>query len=184
MRLHHRPSLPEFFFFTDESRGIDPLAAVSCLPIGSGIVFRHYGAPDREALAKKLARMAKERRLVLLVAGDWKLAARVGAHGVHWPEGLARHGVGVRGRRNWLVTVAAHSRLALNRARKIKAEAAFLSPVFPTVSHPKSKPLGPLRFALLSRNAGMKVIALGGINNITGRLLHNAAGIATASLTF
>jgi thiamine-phosphate pyrophosphorylase len=184
MRLHQLTSWPKFFFFTDEVRGIDPLLAARRLPVGSGIVFRHYGAPDREALAKKLARIAKEKRLVLLVAGDWKLAARVGAHGVHWPEGLARHGVGVQGRRNWLVTVAAHSPLALNRARQIKAEAAFLSPVFPTISHPEAKALGSLRFALMSRNVGIKVIALGGISKTTRRMLRNAAGIATASLTF
>jgi thiamine-phosphate pyrophosphorylase len=182
MRLHQPRRLPEFFFFTDEARRIDPLAAARSLPVGSGIVFRHYSVKNREELARKLAGIAKERRLVLLIAGDWKMAARVGANGVHWPEGLARHGTGVFGRRKWLVTVAAHSQAALNRARELKADAAFLSPLFPTPSHPEAKPLGILRFALMSRMAGVRVVALGGVSKAKSKEIRAANGIATASL--
>jgi thiamine-phosphate pyrophosphorylase len=184
MRLHQPSVLPEFFFFTDEARSPDPMAAVRCLPPGSGVVFRHYSLANREFLARALARIAKQKRLLFLLAGDWKMAARVGAAGVHWPEGMARFAVGVRSRKNWLVTVAAHSPAALNRARAIKAQAAFLSPVFATPSHPEAKPLGPIRFALMSQKVRLKVLALGGVNKISSRRLGSADGFATAGNYF
>ncbi|MGB3721680.1 MAG: thiamine phosphate synthase, partial [Pacificimonas sp.] len=37
----------------------------------------------------------------------------------------------------------------------------FLSPVFPTESHPGARTLGPVRFGLMTRDANMRVAALG-----------------------
>jgi thiamine-phosphate pyrophosphorylase len=46
----------------------------------------------------------------------------------------------------------------------VRADAVVLSPVFATRSHPGATPLGPLRFRLLARRAGLPVIALGGMD--------------------
>jgi thiamine-phosphate pyrophosphorylase len=54
-----------------------------------------------------------------------------------------------------------------------RADLLFLSPLFPTRSHPGARILGRVRFAALARKAGMPVIALGGI----GR--HEVRGLAT-----
>ena len=82
--------LPRLWLFTDERRLADPRASVARLPRGkAGVVLRHDGYPDRAALGRDLARICRERRLVLVVAGDVRLAAKLRA-GVHlragrWP---------------------------------------------------------------------------------------------------
>jgi thiamine-phosphate pyrophosphorylase len=63
-----------------------------------------------------------------------------------------------------ILTVACHDRAALARAKALGADAAFLSPVFPTASHPGARGLGGLRAALLARQAGLPVLALGGVS--------------------
>ncbi|MFV0644959.1 MAG: thiamine phosphate synthase, partial [Sphingomonadaceae bacterium] len=56
-----------------------------------------------------------------------------------------------------------HNLAEIGQANRTGANAAFLSPVYPTRSHPEAKPLGPVRFSLLARYCQMPVIALGGM---------------------
>jgi thiamine-phosphate pyrophosphorylase len=56
-------------------------------------------------------------------------------------------------------------------ARRLGADAALLSPVFPTRSHPGGAVLGPVRFRLLARQARLPVIALGGMTGAKARAL-------------
>ncbi|MDA8232051.1 MAG: thiamine phosphate synthase [Magnetospirillum sp.] len=185
MRTAARCRLPRRLLVTDAGRRPDPLPAAAALPAGSGIVFRHYGAPGRAALAARLATLAKARRLVLLVAGDWRLADRVGAAGVHLPEGMLFSGrlaplLGWARRKGRAVTAACHGPAALARARRLGVCAALLAPVFATASHPGAPAIGPVRFAAWTRRAGLPVIALGGVTPRTARRLNGsgAAGIA------
>lgn len=167
---------------TDERRGGDPLALAARLPRGSTLIFRHYEAPDRSVLAIKLAIICRKNRLKLRVAGDLDLAIRVRA-GLHLPDGMARHaGPRIRlwQRRGGALTVAAHDRSGLRRAAELGAEAALLSPLFPTKSHPGVKPLGLQAFRRLARRANLPVIALGGIDRTSVLQLKSApiTGIA------
>lgn len=88
--LRRRSSLPRLWLFTDSVRLPDPVSAARRLPMGrAGVVFRHDGDAGRLALGLALARVCRARRLALVVAGDVRLAARLGA-GVHlrggrWP---------------------------------------------------------------------------------------------------
>ena len=153
------------WLFTDSARLPDPRPAVGRLPKGrAGVVFRHDGHPDRLALGWDLARICKNRRLMLTVAGDCRLAAALGA-GVHiragrWPGPIRPPG---------FVTSSAHDAASLRRAAKAGADLVFLSPAFPTMSHPGGPALGPLRWAALARQAGLPVAALGGV---TGRSIR------------
>ncbi|CAA7621191.1 thiamine phosphate synthase [Magnetospirillum sp. SS-4] len=182
---HRRWRGPALLLVTDEVRLPDPLPAMMRLPPGAGVLLRHYRSPDRQDLARSVAALARRRRLVLLVAGDWRLAARLGADGLHLPEGLARHGVlapalGWLRRRNLLLSVACHSRSALGRAARLGADSALLSPAFATRSHAGATPIGPVRFGLWSRAARLAVIALGGVDGRGARRLPggSAAGLA------
>jgi thiamine-phosphate pyrophosphorylase len=167
---------------TDERRGGDPLALAARLPRGSTLIFRHYEVPDRSVIAIKLAVVCRKNRLKLRVAGDLDLAIRVRA-GLHLPDGLAKHaGPRIRlwQRRGGALTVAAHDRSGLRRAAELGAEAALLSPLFPTKSHPGVKPLGLQAFRRLARGADLPVIALGGVDRTSVLLLKKApiAGVA------
>jgi len=179
-------ALPSLWLMTDDVRLPDPATALAQLPRGNGVVLRHYGDRDRAALAEKLARLSKQHGLVFVVAADWRLAARIKADGLHLPEHAARSlSPGARlWLRSKLLTAAAHSAEGLRHAKKAKADAVFLAPVFATRSHPGARFLGRLRFAQLVRQAGMPVMALGGVNAGTISALNDSASAGIAGIGF
>jgi thiamine-phosphate pyrophosphorylase len=148
------PCLPPLWLFTDARRLADPRPVVARLPKGlAGVVLRHDADPERAALGRDLARMCRARRLKLVVAGDPRLAAALGAgmhlRGGRWPAGAP---IAPR-RQGTLLTSSAHSGADLRRAARAGAVLAFLSPAFATKSHPDAAALGPLRWARLARGA-------------------------------
>lgn len=179
---HARRQKRVLILVSDERRLPDPAPVMARLPAGTLVLLRHYGAPGREALARRLVRLARKNGQNVLVAGpDWRLAARIGAAGVHLPDAVAKAGVpaGLRlWRRGRLLSIACHDRAGLARAVRAGADLALLSPVFPTASHPGAPTLGPTRFALLARGARLPVVALGGVDTTTVRALRFAAGYA------
>jgi thiamine-phosphate pyrophosphorylase len=173
--------LPRLFFFTDPARTPDPEAVIARLPRGAGVVYRAFGDPDAAAKGRKLVRAARRRGLLVLVGADAGLAGRIGADGVHLPQRRARLARVIKqARPTWLVTAAAHSETAIVRAGRCGADAVFVSVVFASASPSAGRPLGPLRFAALTRRAGLPVFALGGVNGQTARRLAHtrAAGVA------
>ena len=172
--------LPRLWFFTDPERTPDPAAIAATLPRGAAVVYRHFGAADREAVARVLRQL---RGLVVLIGADAALAARVGADGVHLPERLAHQaGALKRSRPGWIVTVAAHSAAALRRAAG--ADAAVLSPIFPSRSVSAGKALGLARAIRLAAASPVPVIGLGGVTQHRARLLARCgfAGAAGVDL--
>jgi thiamine-phosphate pyrophosphorylase len=178
VKARSRSPYPVLWLFTDAARAKNPLAAAARLPKGfSGVVFRHDDAPGRAALGRALACLCRARRLALVVAGDARLAAALGA-GVHlrggrWPDQ-------VRVAPGGLVTSSAHGAAEIRRARAAGAKLVFLSPAFATASHPGAAGLGPVRWSALSRHgvgmgAGMRVLALGGITGDSARRLKVAS---------
>jgi thiamine-phosphate pyrophosphorylase len=182
--LRGRPDpLPRLWLFTDQQRLPDPRASVSRLPRGrAGVVLRHDGDPARAALGRDLMRICRERRLVLVVAGDVRLAGKLRS-GVHLRAGRRPGRVRLAG----VVTSSAHSIPDLRRAWAAGAMLVFLSPVFPTASHAGAPALGPFRWAAMARRAragspGMGIAALGGVDGRTvirlpARLIQAAGAI-------
>jgi thiamine-phosphate pyrophosphorylase len=178
-------NLPSAIFMTDTQRTPDPVSIVSRLPKGFGVIFRHYDAPNRHELAEELARLCRQRHITFLVAGDWALAKRVRADGVHLPDHAVRNARGLRNKNpHFLVTSAAHSQRSLWRAVHAGVDTVLVSPVFPTPSHPKTKPIGLMRFTNICKVSPIPVYALGGIGaNNTARLQNSGSvGIAGISL--
>jgi thiamine-phosphate pyrophosphorylase len=150
---------------TDEKRLSDPLQAALQLPAGTAIILRQTDAKIRASLARALAKISHQRRLILLIAGDAALAARIRAHGLHLPDIRAREAAHWRALHpSWLITVAAHSAHGLAVAGLSRADAALLAPAFTTLSHKERPPLGVPRFRLMAARAAVPVYALGGIN--------------------
>ena len=163
-----RPRLPSFLLTTDAQRKPDPLDQALQLGRGQGVILRHYGHAQRESLAHTLSKLARQRQTVLVIAADWRLAAKVGADGVHLPQGLLESGhlapiLGWARRHQKLITAACHTQCAIGRAWQLGLSAGLVSPILPTASHPDARPLGILRFAALCRSTPLPLYALGGI---------------------
>jgi thiamine-phosphate pyrophosphorylase len=111
---------------------------------------------------------------VLLLAGPAEQARFWGANGSHG------RGRSVRG--DFLRSAPVHDLAEIRAAENEGADLLFLSPVFPTRSHPGEPVLGPDRFARLAHSTRLPVIALGGMDAEKGRLMralgaHGWAGI-------
>jgi len=180
-RNRGRKALPGLLAFTDPERTRDPEAMARRLPRGAALVFRAFGAADAEARGARLLAIARQRGLVLLIGADARLAARLGAHGVHLPERLAHRARRLKAAHpGWIVTAAAHSARAARLALAAGADAAVVSTVFPSRSASAGAPMGALRLAILVRRADGPVYALGGVDNKKARLLKGTgvAGLA------
>jgi thiamine-phosphate pyrophosphorylase len=164
--LHGKATaLPRLWLFTDDRRLPDPRASVAALPRGrAGVILRHDRDPSRAALGRDLARICRARRLLLVVAGDPRLAAALHA-GIHLRGGCRAGPL----RPTVMLTSSAHSVQDLRRARAAGARLVFLSPAFPTASHAGAPALGPTRWAAIARHIGAsaRVGALGGIDGRT-----------------
>jgi thiamine-phosphate pyrophosphorylase len=172
--------LPALILMTDENRLRDPALVARGLPKGCAIILRHTDALARARIAHALARIAHERALILLIAGDPGLAVKIGAHGLHLPETRTREAAHWKALRpSWLVTAAAHSARAVGVAAMCGADATLLAPAFPTLSHAERTPIGTARFRLIAARATLPLYALGGVNAETVRRLEGAhlAGI-------
>ncbi len=174
-------TLPVLFFFTDR-RVPDAAAVVRSLGARRGGRLGLFGVVVRGARAEQerqlrvLAPLCRRHAIALLVSGDARLAASHRA-GLHLPGG--RRSV-VRTRPRSRVTASAHGVAGLRRARLAGAALCFVSPVFPTRSHPGAPTLGPVRLARLLHTGGhaLQVAALGGVDGAAARALPR--GIAGA----
>jgi thiamine-phosphate pyrophosphorylase len=158
--------LPALWLISDARNDGVLEEALARLPRGSGFVFRHYHlAPaERRARFAGLARRARARGIVVILAGSMAQARRWGADGAYGNAGLIAHGAhGVR-------LVTAHSLRELRRAGR--ADAVLLSPVFATRSHVGAKGMGAARFRLMAAQAVVPVVALGGMDQARARRLQ------------
>jgi thiamine-phosphate pyrophosphorylase len=174
---HLHAGLPPAFFLTDPARTPDPAAIVAGLPRGWGVIYRHFGAPDREAAAGGLAVACRKKGLAFLIGADARLALQVGADGVHWPNRMAEEV------RRWAVrfrlqTVSAHGPAELARLTGLPIDAALVSAVFPSASPSAGAALGALRLRRLSKLSPMPIYGLGGVNPENARQISGFAGLA------
>jgi thiamine-phosphate pyrophosphorylase len=174
------PRLPPLLFFTDPQRTPDPRLTASALPAGAAVVYRHFGAPDAEQMARDLRRITREQGLLLLIGQDEGLAEAINADGLHLPERLLNQAPDIRGRhKHWLITGAVHSDQSFNAAKAL--DACTVSPVFKAGGTSSHKPdLGLDRFTDLCARAPVRVYGLGGITAMRAPLMLDtgACGIA------
>jgi thiamine-phosphate pyrophosphorylase len=152
MRPDH--PVPRTWLMTDERQGEGLWLALERVPVGGGVVLRHYSltAEARRALFRAVRRVARRRGLTLLLAGDASTARCWGADGWHG-----------RGRGAGFHSAPVHDPGELRAAERSGASLLFVSPVYPTRSHPGAPHLGEAGLAALARHASVPVIALGGV---------------------
>lgn len=150
---------PRAWLMTDEQMGEHLWEAIDRLPIeDAGIVFRHYAMrPDaRAVLARRIADICKRRGLALAIAADANLARTLGADLVHNPPEVPA---------DLPFSRSVHSMTEAEAAKADGAALVFVSPIFPTGSHPDRKPLGVVLARRIASTAGVPAIALGGMTD-------------------
>jgi thiamine-phosphate pyrophosphorylase len=166
---------------TDDDRAADWVEAIKALPRGAAVVVRSRDAFKRESVAKAVLCAARPRGVLTLIAADAKLAIRLRADGVHVPEAIIEKMQGhKRACPRWLTTSSAHGAMGLTKAAHKRADAAILSPIFPTQSHSGAQSLGQVRWAYLRSRVTGSVIALGGVDekNVRSAVVAGAGGLA------
>ncbi len=173
-------TLPALWLISDARNDAGLERALARLPRGSGLVYRHYHleGPERLARFRALRRIARARGHRIVLADSALTAREWGADGIYGsPRALYP-------RRSGLLHLAtAHGMAELGLAARLGADAALLSPVFPTRSHPGGASLGPVRFRLLARQSRVPVIALGGMTPHRARALGWARWAAIDGLS-
>lgn len=176
--MRRRHPLPRLWMMTDERQGPQLLPSINLLPSGSGIVFRHYSLLEKERrrLFDQVRRLTDAKRIMLLLSGPPSLAANWGADGSH---GLQES---TASKTSLTRSASAHTVTEVLQAEKAGADLVFVSPVFPTRSHPNSRALGLEGLTELARHATMPVIALGGMTEERARRISAAGAYGWAAI--
>ena len=143
-----RDEWPRAWLMTDERLGDALWDVLAQMPAGAGVVLRDSSIGPRVALC------CKDNGLMLAVARDVALADRLGAAMVHNPAGATP----------LPFSRSVHDEAEARLAKADGATLVFVSPVFPTRSHPGGGALGIDDAARLAKIAGVPAIALGGMN--------------------
>ena len=155
----HQPSLPLLWLLSD-ARNDDGLdRALAALPPGSGFVFRHYHLAPAERAARfgVLLAVARAAGHVVALADAPAVALAWGAQGIYGDPACLAAADGL------LKLATAHDGAEIAHGARMGADGVFLSPVFPTRSHPGARPLGIHGFHVLAQQSSVPVIALGGM---------------------
>ena len=141
------------------------------IPKKSAFLLRSYQTKKRKKIAKQLLKFCKMKKIKLLIGSDIKLAKDINAHGVHFPEYMIKENkinwIGIKNikyRKKWIITTAAHSTRSLKKVEGLDIDAALLSPVFTSKSHPNTKCLGLNKFSKIVKKTKLPIYTLGGIN--------------------
>lgn len=166
--MSREKTLPRLWLLSDERNDAALERALTMLPRGNGFVFRHYHLDDdaRRARFVGLAAVARACGHRVILAGTAELAQEWGADGIYGPpDKLGASPVLLR-------LAAAHDAREIALANAIEADGVFLSPIFPSRSHPGAGCLGVATFHALAAQAEMPVIALGGMTAEHAEMLN------------
>lgn len=163
---------------TDHERAPLPELVARALPKGAAIVLRDYRLPARAHLAARLQSICGPRGVALFVGADPELAREIGAAGVHLPRWFTPAPASLPA--GLIISASCHNERELGRAERLGADIAFLSPAFPTTSHPAASQIGAAAFRRLAAASAVPVLALGGVTaeNACRLAGPNVAGLA------
>jgi thiamine-phosphate pyrophosphorylase len=174
--------LPPVLIITDRHQAERPLEEIAAALFAGGCRWlslreKDLSAPERRALLKRLAALAKNCGATVTVHDDLDAAAALGI-GIHLPAqgsvAAARRILGSGA----LIGISAHSIEDVAKAAGGGADYATLSPIFLTQSKPGYGPA--LGLDVLHCAAKLPLLALGGVDagNAGSCIAAGAAGIA------
>jgi len=168
-------NVSSLYFFTDRKKISDLNQVLKNLPKKTCIIFREYDLPshEREDLALKYFKIAKEFNHDFLVGKNLNLALKINCNGVHFSDNdLTKSLMKIRHscKKNKLIfSFALHDTKNLFYLKKLNPDIVFLSPIFKTSSHQNQRPLGLFNYLKIARIFNKKIaknnfFPLGGIN--------------------
>jgi len=184
-------AIADLQFAGDEATWLDGLrrlgraAAAGELPARIAIQVRaRQLAGSALETAAALARTAIGDASLTVLNGPPELAARLGYHGVHWPESQVPSAPPASPALAF-VSAAAHSIEAVRRAERAGANAVLFGPVFKP-GWKRGNPTGLAALQAAATATPLPVYALGGVTAEHTRdcLAHGAYGVATVSGIF
>lgn len=185
--------IPPIILMTDDVRLPEPEPAIRALPTDSMVVFRHYDHPERAILGAKLRRLCRARGILFLVANDLSLTLKLDADGIHLPEYRIHQTPQIYAQipHNLIRTSACHQVNTIRALQQLpkatRPDGVFISPIFPTQSHPGAATLKQsdmLAMARLCKEAEMSPIGLGGVTGKTAAKLRTSALASLAGIGF
>ncbi|MDQ7004145.1 MAG: thiamine phosphate synthase [Ghiorsea sp.] len=177
----------KLLLLTDSKRFDSPDVMLSCIEqaIQGGVdtvVLREKDLDSAKllSLASKLRVTTKHHGTRLMIHSQADVAKAVGADGVHVD---AKSISEISQIKSWLgngfmLSASCHAADELKQAAQQGADFCFLSPVFPTQSHPGAPSLGAKKFFDIAATVNIPVLALGGIEADVMPLLQGH-GVAT-----
>ena len=162
MQRQSSPSAwPTAWLMTDERMG-DALetAIVRAAAAGAGVIVRHHRSSREQR--RGVAALVHDHGALLGIAGDTGLAREAGAALVHNPDEPAP---------GLPFSLSVHDATEALTALHSQAALVFVSPVFPTRSHPGAPVLGESGALALALMTGKPAIALGGVDAEAGERL-------------
>lgn len=153
-------TLPALWLLSDERNDAKLEGALAALQPENAFVFRHYHLDEKARRARfdALAAVARAGGHLVILSGPGELAQAWGADGLYGPPGKLGTLPGL------LRLATAHDAHEMGLASRAEADGVFLSPVFPSRSHPNGACLGIGHFRAIASRAELPVIALGGMN--------------------
>jgi 8-oxo-dGTP diphosphatase len=179
--------LPALYAVSDAARHGGPDGFLAELPqaLRAGLRLLQVREPamspdQRVHFARRVASLAEPYGARVLLAGTALEARRAGLDGVHSTAADLRRLTSRPPVRLW--TASCHDASDLHRAERLGAEAAVVSPVLNSGSHPDRPPLGWAALHSLAAGASIPLFAQGGMSPalLERARAAGAVGIATA----
>jgi len=165
-RAARRPSrLSPLIFMTDPQRVKNLPEQLAALPLGCGVIYRHFGEANRYITAKLLRDITLSRGQQLLIGGDdIALADSVKADGVHFRRDAHLKGpTAFHAKRPGKLITMAGLKTGRYTAPLTCLDGLFISSIFPSQSPSAGAPIGPAALAKKTQSLEAPIFALGGI---------------------
>ena len=139
------------------------------IPKNSYFIFRQYHLPDqeREETARSLLSIAKKYKIKFIVAQDINLALKIKADGVHFSDNKKIPWLFWQRKsfkKDFILSYSCHNIRSAIFAKRSNIDLVFISPIFTTQSHDKTKLLGKIGY-LKALYYNKEIMPLGGIND-------------------
>ena len=171
--------LPRLFFFIntyDENH-------IRKLPKEVAIIFRNYETEYDEGLILNIRKTCRKQGRKFFLSNNLKLAMKLNLDGAYLPSFNKSINFNKSNlRKKFIIIGSAHSVGEIKIKEQQGVKLIFLSPLFKI--NKNNKFLNPIKFNLLAAKTNIKVIALGGINQLNLNKLNLVKSYGFAGISY